>query len=322
LVCVVVATMVRIGLGFVSPDSAVFAPYYSATLLAALVGGAAAGGVCAIVGGIVAIWLFVPPDWNVSPFVKEQIVSLLLFGTSSVIIVCAAESYRRLLWRVRQEQETRRLLNRELDHRVKNILASVQAIVNQTLRDRTGMRDEIGGRICALASTNDLLTRSEWRGASLREILTGEFAPYGLSRFDLSGDDVECPAALAIPLALIVHELATNASKYGALSSPDGRIRVEWKKQDDRLDLQWVERGGPPPKEPVRSGFGTKLLEMSLRQLNGVIDRAFEPGGLRLRLSVSLPPCRPQKRAAVANEMPRRSMTISRPTPSALSGIH
>ena len=97
--------------------------------------------------------------------------------------------------------------------------------------------------------------------------------------------------------------------------SPHGR-------HDDRLDLQWVERGGPPPKEPVRSGFGTKLVETSLRQLNGVIDRTFETEGLRLRLSVSMPPSGPQKRAAVANEMPRRSMTISRPIPSALSGIH
>src|ERR1700722_8126642 len=89
--CVAIATLVREGLGLVSPDSAVFAPYYSATLVAALVAGAAAGSVAAIAGGLVALWLFVPPDWVLAPFVKEQVVSVLMFAISSIVIVSAAE---------------------------------------------------------------------------------------------------------------------------------------------------------------------------------------------------------------------------------------
>jgi two-component sensor histidine kinase len=304
--CVAVATLVRIGLGFVSPDSAVFAPYYSATLVAALVGGATAGGVAAAASGIVAVWLFVPPDWGINSFVKEEVVSVLLFAMSSVVIIWAAESYRGLLARLREEEGTRRLLNHELGHRIKNTLASVQAIVNQTLRERTDLRDKISGRIGALAATNDLLVMSQWSGASLLEILSGECAPYGLSRFDFSGEDVECPAAFAVPMALVAHELATNASKYGALSRPDGRIGIAWTVAGARLELEWVERGGPSTKKPVRSGFGTRLLQTGMRQFDGAIDMQFDDAGLRARLSATLPP------ASVGSA----TLAVTRPPPA------
>jgi two-component sensor histidine kinase len=314
LACVALATLVREGLGLVSPDSAVFAPYYSATLVAALVAGAAAGSVAAIAGGIVALWLFVPPDWVLAPFVKEQVVSVLMFAISSVVIVWAAESYRGLLFRLREEEGTRCLLNHELDHRIKNILASVQAIVNGTLREQPDSRDRIGARIAALGATNDLLMRSEWSGASLREILAGEFAPYGLARFALDGEDVECPAGAAISLALIVHELTTNASKYGALSTADGVVEVTWRYQGDRLQLEWVERGGPPPQACTRGGFGTKLLRGSVRQFDGTLDMQFATTGLRLRLSLRLPRRAPSQTLGVAR---RLALTAREATPAA-----
>ena len=108
MACVVAATVVRKGLGLISPDSAVFAPYYSATLVAALVGGAEAGALAFGVGGLAAYWLFVPPDWGVASFRLEQLVSLVLYGASSLIIIWAAESYRGLLQRLRSEEATRR----------------------------------------------------------------------------------------------------------------------------------------------------------------------------------------------------------------------
>ncbi|HUI96019.1 MAG TPA: sensor histidine kinase [Xanthobacteraceae bacterium] len=313
--CVVVATLVRIGLGWVSPDSAVFAPYYSATLVAALVGGVGAGAAAALAGSIVALWLFVPPDWTIVPFVKEQVVSVLLYGISCVVIIWAAESYRGLLCRLRDQEAIRQLLNHELDHRIKNILASVQAIVNQSLRGQADVRKTLGARIAALAATNDLLVKSDWCGASLGEILTREFSPYGLTRFRLAGEDVECPAAIVIPLALVMHELATNASKYGALSRPEGRVDVAWQVEGDRLVLQWVERGGPAPQPPTRSGFGTTLLRRSLRPFDGVVETRFEPDGLRLRLAVTLPRAAPDVPAAPAREAPRVARVI--PSPSA-----
>jgi two-component sensor histidine kinase len=289
LVCVVVATLMRIGLGLISPDSAIFAPYYSATLVAALVSGAAAGLLAAVVGGLVAVWLFVPAQWGSTPFMAEQVVSVVLFGISSLVIIWAAESYRGLLQRLRHEQCTRQLLNRELAHRIKNILASVQAIVRQTLRDQKGVRDDLIGRIAALSETNDLLITSHWRTAPLREILVHEFAPYDLYRFRLDGPDIECPASIAVFLALTIHEMTTNASKYGALSNAVGHISVTWKTCSNRFELEWVEFGGPEPKEPSRCGFGTKLFQAGLSQFNGSAKILFEPTGVRIRLALDFP---------------------------------
>lgn len=287
--CVCIATIVRVGLGLISPDSAVFAPYYSATLVASLVGGAEAGALATGLGGVAAYCLFVPPHWSLASFRIEQIVSLVLYGTSSVIIIWAAESYRGLLQRLRSEESMRQLLNLELVHRIKNILAGVQSIVGQSLRGQQDLLETVSARLAALGATNDLLVQSEWRSARLRDILVREFAPYGPSRFQLRGDDIECPCAVAILLALIVHELTTNALKYGALSSPSGRIAIAWSSFAGRLDLEWIETGGPRPAAPTRVGFGSKLLRSGVRQFHGTVDCRFEPSGLRCSLSLIVP---------------------------------
>ena len=286
--CVAVATLVRLGLGLVSPDSAVFAPYFSATLVAALVGGAAAGGFAAAASGVVAVWLFVPPDWGLGSFDREEVVSVLLFSMSSVVIIWAAESYRGLLSRLREEEAMRRLLNRELGHRIKNTLASVQAIVNQTLRERTDLRDKISGRIGALAATNDLLVMSQWSGASLREILSGECAPYGLSRFDFAGEDIECSAAFAVPMALVLTSWPRTPPST-----------VPWR---SRMAGS-ASRGKWPPIGSISNGWnvaarddkaGARRLRhqvdrTSMRRFDGTIDMQFDELGLRVKLAATLP---------------------------------
>ena len=287
--CVGIATAVRIGLGRISPDSAVFAPYYSATLVAALVGGAELGTLAAALGAIAAYCLFVPEDWGLAPFRLEQLVSLVLYGTSSVVIIWAAQSYRGLLQRLRATEATRELLNRELVHRIKNILANVQGIVGQSLVDQKILRNAINGRITALGATNDLLVKSNWHSAPLKEIIIQEFAPYDLSRFQLHGGDVDCPSAVAVFLALVFHELTTNAVKYGALSTPDGRIDIAWTHVSGRLTLEWVESGGPDLMTPTREGFGTTLLRSGARQFQGAVDCRFERAGLRCKLSLFVP---------------------------------
>ncbi len=289
LVCVGIATLVRIGLGAISPASAVFAPYYSATLVAALVGGAAAGAFAALAGGVAAFWLFVPLDWKSHAFDIEQLVSYFLFAASSLIIVWAANSYRELLRRLRQEQDTRQLLNYELAHRIRNTLAIVQAVIRQTLRADPAALGKLNDRIAALAATSDLLILSEWHGASMRDILGAEFAPYDAWRFRLDGEDLECPPELATTLALMFHELTTNAVKYGALSAPQGGIALSWSRHDDRIEFEWIENGGPPPAPSRREGFGTALLNKGLRQFDGTVDMRFEPAGLRCRLSLPAP---------------------------------
>ena len=142
-ISVALATALRFGLGRISPDSAVFAPYYSATLVAALVGGAESGMLATILGAIAAFYLFTPPDWSFVPFRLEQSVSFLLYGMSSTIIIWSAHSYRKLLQRLRANDLARELLNQELVHRIKNILATVQGIIGCTLGDQSGLRDAI-----------------------------------------------------------------------------------------------------------------------------------------------------------------------------------
>jgi two-component sensor histidine kinase len=302
---VAIATVVRIGLGLISPDSAVFAPYYSATLVAALVGGAEAGVLAAALGALAAYCLFVPPEWGLASFRLEQLVSLVLYAASSVVIVWAAKSYRGLLQRLRSEQATRQLLNLELVHRIKNILTGVQSIVGQSLRDQGDLLETVSARLAALGATNELLVKSELQSASLREILAREFAPYGLLRFELQGDDIDCPYAIAIVLALIVHELTTNAVKYGALSRSSGRIGVAWSITGDQLVLEWVESGGPQPTAPTRVGFGSKLLQSGVRQFQGSVDSRLEPTGLRCRFSLTMPKERKRETAEVTNGFPR-----------------
>jgi two-component sensor histidine kinase len=302
--CVAIATGVRLGLGLISPDSAVFAPYYSATLVAALVGGVEAGALAAVLGGVAACLLFVPPDWDLAAFRVEQLVSFVLYGASSVVIVWAAESYRGLLERLRQEQETRQLLNLELVHRMKNMLAGVQAILSHSLRDRGTLLETVAARVAVLGATNDLLINSERQSAGLREIIDRELAPYGLSRCRLEGDNVDCPHAIAVTLALIIHELTTNAAKYGALSTSAGRIDVTWSIKAGRLDLEWAESGGPATVAPKREGFGSKLLRSGVKHFQGSIECAFEPAGLRCRFSMTMP-SEPKNESAEPGTHPR-----------------
>jgi hypothetical protein len=138
-------------------------------------------------GGLAAYCLFVPAEWAIAAFRLEQLVSLVLYSTSSIVIIWAAESYRGLLQRLRREQDMRQLLNLELVHRIKNILAGVQSIVSRSLRDHEDLLETVSARLAALGATNDLLVKSEWQSASLREILEHEFSPYGLARFQLRG---------------------------------------------------------------------------------------------------------------------------------------
>jgi two-component sensor histidine kinase len=289
LACVVMATGLRMLLGLLSHDSTVFAPYYSATLMAALVGGMGAGSLAAGLGGIAGYWLFVLPEWRVAPDTTQQLTSLVLYGISSGVIIAATESHRRLLQQLRSAESTRELLNYEFAHRIRNILANVQAILRQSLGDHKDVLDIVNARIAALGATHDLLVKSKSRATLIRDILTSEFMPYGLWRFELSGEPVECPAAVAIALGLIFHELTTNAVKYGALSRPDGRVSILWRREGRHLYLEWAERGGPPPTEPAGSGFGTRLLHACLKPLGGSAQLRFEPSGLKCSLSLCLP---------------------------------
>lgn len=193
--------------------------------------------------------------------------------------------------RVHAERQQKLLVD-ELNHRVKNSLATVQAIAHQTLRtaaNPAAFQEAFESRLMALSKTHDLLTATNWRGAALRDVLLAELGPFGPNQYELEGPDVDLTPAEALAFGLVAHELATNAAKYGALSGADGCVSVEWATQDGRLALTWRERGGPQVATPTRRGFGSRLIERSLQgQLEGSAELEFAPDGLICRIELPL----------------------------------
>ena len=198
--------------------------------------------------------------------------------------------------RVRAE-EHRKLLLDELNHRVKNTLATVQSIAAQTVRatpDPVAFRTAFEARLMALSGVHNVLTSANWEGARLDELLSLELGPYGAARSSLDGPAVRLSAQEALTFALVTHELATNAARYGALSVPEGRVAVAWcETRDDvggrRLTLDWRESGGPTVVAPTRQGFGSRLIQRSIQvDMNGETTMAFEPDGLRCRIALRL----------------------------------
>jgi PAS domain S-box-containing protein len=194
--------------------------------------------------------------------------------------------------------EQLRLFNGELHHRLKNNLATVQAMVRTTLRNSPDMptfEKTFTQRLEALGVTYDLL-RTGGDTASLAELVRAEVAPYAGSERSLivDGPDVVLNSARAVAVGMIMHELTTNACKYGCLSVPGGELEVRWSIEPsptgEQLVIEWTEQGGPPVARPAHRGFGSKLLERLVsRQLNGSFSRHWDSGGLKLRILCSLP---------------------------------
>jgi len=190
-----------------------------------------------------------------------------------------------------------KILVDELNHRVKNSLATVQSIAAQTLRttpDPEAFRTAFEARLMALSNVHNLLTDRSWEGAELGAVLQAELSPYGAGRVSLKGPKVELTAPEALSLAMVSHELATNAAKYGALSTPDGRLEVTWSTTaaetgGSRLHLTWTERGGPQVASPSRDGFGSRLISRTAEHdLGGKAAVRYEPEGLVQTLDVQL----------------------------------
>lgn len=195
---------------------------------------------------------------------------------------------------VRANQRQRLMID-ELNHRVKNTLATVQSIAMQTARthdDPASFAETFQSRLMALSHTHNLLTRSHWEGADLREVLQHETVAHGEHRVVLNGPPVPLPPAIAVSLGMIFHELATNAAKYGGLSTGDGRVFVDWtvSNLNDRvLDIRWQERGGPPVREPERRGFGSRLIERNVRHdLAGKAKLVYASDGFIAEISIPL----------------------------------
>ncbi len=195
--------------------------------------------------------------------------------------------------------DTQRLLVSELNHRVKNTLATVQAIASNTLsrtRDPASFVETFSGRIQSLATAHTLLTRASWQGADLQELIAEQLALRDTpldNRISISGPRVHLEPQIALPMALVIHELSTNARRHGSLSGPQGHVTINWDVTDDHgaqnLTLSWRETGGPAVQLPKSRSFGSVLIERSLTfALGGKAKLDFEPQGLAFTVSLPL----------------------------------
>ena len=272
-----------------------------------------------------AAWIAAQPPWSDFPFIlltqrgaepKVQLTDLL--GNVSVLerpfhpatlVMAARSAYRarrrQLEARAYLEErertaERQTLLIRELHHRVKNTLATVQALLGASSRSATSVEafyTAFSARVISLAKTHNLLTEDYWQQAPLHDMLMNELGPYNDSegsRIILDGPRVDLIGDLAVPTGMAIHELTTNAAKHGALSVPEGRIRITWSVEAEAgrqvLCLDWTETGGPLTKPPTRKGFGSTLLQRVLK-VQCEADLAFEyrPTGLRFTMRAPLP---------------------------------
>ncbi|MBV9456648.1 MAG: sensor histidine kinase [Bradyrhizobium sp.] len=288
--CLALATLARWSLSLIRPD-VFFTPYIPAVFFATAVGGAQVGALTALAGGALGLSL----NFGSGPADFPRLALLLIFWAVSGLIVWGIEHYRSIAAQQRQiakrlieEEEYRKLVVAELQHRLKNQLSVIHAVLHQVLDKEPQIWSRIDHRMRALVATDDLIARVDGSGCDIRDLLLSELGPYGHVRVNLNGDPLFLPAKLAVSLALIFHELATNAAKYGALSNASGKLDLSWsvisQGGNRLLHFQWRETGGPRVRAPTRRGFGTALIKATFAGAR--LD--FAGDGLRCEIDVPL----------------------------------
>jgi two-component sensor histidine kinase len=289
--CLALATAARWGLALMRPD-VFFTPYFPAVFFATAVGGSRVGIGTAAAGGVLGVII----NFSSALADSARFALLLIFWVVSGLTIWGVEHYRTIVAQQRQiskrlieEEEYRKLVVDELQHRLKNKTSTIHAVLHQVLYDQPGVWDSIDHRIRALSATDDLIARVDASGCDIKDLLRSELGPYGHVRFNLNGDPLFLPAKLAVSLALIFHELATNAGKYGAFSSPRGLLQVSWTVSDDRLNVSWDETEGPAVEHVGAAGFGTKLLQSALRAFDGKTEIGFLKTGVHCTMQCRIP---------------------------------
>jgi PAS domain S-box-containing protein len=230
------------------------------------------------------------PDGRVMTLLAQAAPILDDDGRAEIAIVALQDISGR-----KQAEAHQRLLINELSHRAKNLLAIIQSIAQQSFRGDDPAPAQLSrfeGRLGALSAAHGILTQEKWEAVPLRRLICDTFTAV---RSDddcliLDGPDLLLPPKVAVSLAMAVHELATNATKYGSLSEDRGSVTIRWQSDDDRLKVEWKESGGPPVSEPTRSGFGTRMIERGLAaELGGLVRIHYEPDGVRCEVDAPMP---------------------------------
>lgn len=289
--CLALSTIARWGIAQIRPD-VFFALYLPAVFLAAAIGGARIGIATALASGVLGVAV----NFGAAAADPARFALLLIFWAVCGFAIWGVEHYRTIVAQQREysqrlikEEEYRKLLIEELQHRLKNKTSTIHAVLHQVLQDQPQVWGAIDGRLRALSATDDLIARLDGSGCDIKDMLRSELGPYGHVRFNLNGDSLFLPTKLAVSLALIFHELATNAGKYGAFSSARGLLQVSWSVSDDRLNLTWDETEGPTVERVGPSGFGTKLLQSALRAFDGKTEIRYLKSGVHCTMQCRIP---------------------------------
>ena len=256
-----------------------FAAYLPAILAVGLLAGVptAIGSTIAVV--IVDWLLFFLPYLQIGWLTNRELLTLLMFTVAAASTIWFAYCCRVILKRLSERELANEILARELDHRSRNIFAIIEVIVRKTLVDDPERANSIFGRIRSIQYANELLTSAKPHSISLKSLLLREFVAYGEDRLEASGPEIYIEPDAARNLILIVHELVTNAAKYGSLSCTSGRVWIDWRRNGEVVTLRWQEKGGPKVDPPGKHGFGSELIVQCVKALYGTSELQWSSEG-------------------------------------------
>jgi len=256
-----------------------FATYFPAILAAGLLAGIPAALGVTIASTIIVRLFFVPSYLHASSQNYGELVDFLMYLISAALTISFAHCCRVVLKRLHKRNLTNETLAKELQHRSKNVCAVIDVIIRKSLADEPERANKVFGRIKAMMHANELLTASQPQLLTVKQLLLEAFAPYGEDRLQAFGPEITLHPDVARHLILLVHELVTNAVKYGSLSRLSGRVMVDWREDGDAIVLAWKEIDGPRVESPQRVGFGSHLVAACIKALSGTMQQKFAPDG-------------------------------------------
>lgn len=287
LACVAVAVAARLLLGLIG-STLYFAAFFPAVLICSLIGGRLAGLLAIPISIVVVWWLFIPSTLGFGRLSPVDIANFFMFALSSLLVVTLAVNHRRNVFALEDRERQRELLVNELEHRSKNMLAVMSSLVQQTVKDQA-VANTLIGRMRAAADNHDLLNETTGDATTLRSLFAGLVQEsYGSHRVALTGPDVDLNGQQSRSLRIVFHEMMTNAVKYGALSDAAGKIQIEWSLEGPTLAIVWTEIDGPRVAAPAKHNFGSKLINVTLKQMNAELQPTFAETGYSYRIAFLL----------------------------------